>query len=883
MILQHNVFVPIRFLTFLTLLILPLSAAPSKKKAMQELEKNNFYQEGAKAMDGQLPDIAIGKFQNALNDKNLSTDAKAFTNLALAEALIRSSITPQGNTRQAADALEILDSKELAEIPSTPIWKAEALASLGRLQEAEEALAEIEETHTHYHHTQLARARIQMALNRNNDAVTTLHTLSASKVANVKNTAKLLAAEIYIAQARFELASESLDHVDNQNATAARLKEYLRARLLLSEGKTKEAISLFQSLITAPDLLSKRIFRASMLGLSDALAADKQTERAINTLSEYINDHPDSQLIEPFFMRLTLLLPEEVPLDHPTFIKLREWSDHKSLGDNFLIPLGPSAATPLISRPSPDKQNDRATLALYYRAKLLARSSNAANHNRALSLFARLRTSHPTQHLSPNQLHLKLSSASLLDTAYLHLKQNQPERATYTLEAMEKIAFSSELKDKASYLRGFLLAKESRHEEALAAFNLARLSSSSDIASAASLNAGIMSLLSSNLKAFEKIAASHEQQKTLRTALLLERALWKSNVGDLSGRNDLESFIITHPDHPRENEARLALAAACVDITPADLILAKAQLEIITTRLTTEADQLAITRIGIRAEELAQEWSTAITIAESFIKKFPNSLNLPSIMLKKGQALYHNEDFNASRRVFQEVASKYPDSPLKIYADFYAAMAARLGGTTQSREECITMFQTIIDSSHPLANEARIQQSRILIDLRRYDEAQQALSPLKKAQHPPLRRDAGILLADCLHRQGASDSSRYQEAVDIYNKLLNEESLPRSWNHRIHYLRGQTYESMKHRGKALDSYLDVVLRADANQPSTDASEEWFWFYRCGFKALAMLETEKRWEAAVKLARRIATFKGPRAEEAEKRAINLADTHMVWEE
>lgn len=872
-----------RFFIFLTFLALPLSAAPNKAKAMQELGKNSLYQEGAKAMDGHLPDIAIGKFRDVIENKKLSADAKAFATLALAEALIRSSLNIQGDARQATDALELLESKELTEIPSTPIWKAEALASLGRFQDAEETLSEIKQTHELFSHTQLARARIQMALNKTNDAVTTLNTLSESKVVAVKNKANLLVSEIYIGQGRFELATKSLDNVDSQNATAAKLKEYLRARLLLSEGKAQEAISQLQSLITAPELLSERIFRACILTLSDAQAADKQTDSAINTLSEYINDHPDSTFIQPFFMRLTQLLPEETPLDHPTLIKFREWSEQAIVNDNPLTPVGASAATPLITPPSPEIQNDRATLALYYRAKLLARSSNAANHVRALSLFARLRALQPSQYFLPNELYLKLSSSSLLDTAYLHLKQNKPAQATYTLEAMEKVAFSPKLKDRASYLRGFLLAKELRYEEALTAFNFARLSSSSDISSAASINAGIMSLLSSNLEAFEKIASSHDKQKNLRTSLLLERALWKSSIGDVSGRSDLESFIIANPDHPRENEARLALAAACVDIAPADLVLAKAQLELISTRLTTEPDQLVITRIGIRAEELAQEWATVITTAESYINSFPNSPNVPSIMLKKGQALYHNEDFNASRRVFQEIANKYPDSPLKLYADFYAAMAARLGGTTQSREECISMFQAIIDSSHPLSSEARIQQSRMLIDLRRYKEAEKALTPLQKNAQVSLRRDAGILLADCLHRQGAIDSSKYQEAVNIYNNLLAEKNLSPSWNHRIHYLRGQTYESMKLRGKALDSYLDVILRVDKANPTANASEEWFWFYRCGFKALAMLEADQRWEAAVKLARRIAAFKGPRAEEAEKRAINLANTHMIWEE
>ena len=209
-------------------------------------------------------------------------------------------------------------------------------------------------------------------------------------------------------------------------------------------------------------------------------------------------------------------------------------------------------------------------------------------------------------------------------------------------------------------------------------------------------------------------------------------------------------------------------------------------------------------------------------------------------------------------------------------------MAARLGGTNQSREECITMFQKIIDDKHPLSTEARIQQSRVLIDLRRYSQAEEALTPLKDSKQAAIYHDANILLADCLHRQGATNSEKYDAAITIYNNLLTGETSP-SWNHRIHYLRGQTYESMKQKGKALDSYLDVILRADAKQPQLEKGEEWFWFYRCGFKALAMLESEKRWEPAVKLARRIASFKGPRAEEAEKRAINLAKTHMIWEE
>ncbi|WP_435894334.1 tetratricopeptide repeat protein [Oceaniferula spumae] len=864
------------------LLLTTLTAAPNRVTAMKELGKNTTYQEGAKAMAGDLPDIAVNKFREVLENKKLGASAKAYTSLALAEALVRSSLSPQGDIVQATEALSILETKELSEISDTPVWKAEALASLGRYSDADAALASVPKTHPQYSQTQLARARVQIALNQTDEAITTLTALAKSKTATIRNTANLLAAEIHINEKHYELASKALDNIDEQNAAAAKLKEYLAARLLLNEGKAVDAINQFQSQITATTHHSERIYHACVLGLADAQAANQQSDIAIATLVQYITDHPDSADLQPMFMRLAQLLPEEVPLDHPTLLKLREWSDETPPVENLLYPSGNSAAALPLTTQTPLEHSDLVTLSLYYRAKLLARSADTNNHSRALAILARLRALQPASNLLANEQYMKLASASLLDTAYLHLKQNNPERATYTLAAMEKVAFSPRLKDQASFLRGLLLAKEARPEDALAAFNYARQSASTDIASAASVNAGIMSLLASNLTTFEKINEANKNQK-IRTSLMLERALWKCSQGDVTGRTDLEAFIIAHDNHPRENEARLALASACVDISPPDVILARAELETIAPRLTDAANQYTITRIGIRAEELAGEWDAAAKIAESYINDFKDSPQIPGIMLKLGESLYHNEDFNKARRVFQDIAAKFPKSPYAPYSEFYAAMAARLGGTPQAREDCIGMFQKIIDSDHPLAAESRIQQSRVLIDLRRYEEAEKSLAPLKKSKDVAIRREAGVLLADCLHRQGSVDTTKYNQAITIYNELLEEKNLPLAWNNRIHFLRGQTYESMKERGKALDSYIDVIIRVEADQPGAQKEEEWLWFYRCGFKALAMLESDKRWEAAVKFARRIATYKGPRAEEAAKRANNLAKTHMIWED
>jgi hypothetical protein len=64
---------------------------------------------------------------------------------------------------------------------------------------------------------------------------------------------------------------------------------------------------------------------------------------------------------------------------------------------------------------------------------------------------------------------------------------------------------------------------------------------------------------------------------------------------------------------------------------------------------------------------------------------------------------------------------------------------------------------------------------------------------------------------------------------------------------------------------------------------TTPPPEWEYFERCGFRALALLENARRWPVAITVAQKIASFKGPRAEEAATRASQLQLKHMIWED
>ena len=116
------------------------------------------------------------------------------------------------------------------------------MAALGRYQEANDALAEIPKTHTNYSQIQLTRARILLALGQTTEALEVLIKTGQSGSPEIRNAANLLACEIHIKLGNHENASATLDKIDGQMAAAAKIKEYLEARLALSEKKSAQAI-----------------------------------------------------------------------------------------------------------------------------------------------------------------------------------------------------------------------------------------------------------------------------------------------------------------------------------------------------------------------------------------------------------------------------------------------------------------------------------------------------------------------------------------------------------------------------------------------------------------------------------------------------------------
>ncbi len=863
----------------LSLAAAPLCSALDTDAAKQELASIETFQNGLQAMEDKLPQLATMRFRETLENTELSEDAQLATKLKLAESLIRTGI--------GYEASQILADKAYDDVAAAQYWRAEAIASMGHFAKAAEAFGEIGSKHPNYGQAKLAQASLLRSIPRTGEAIATLREiLELDNKGTLHNQASLLLAEIFIDLEDYEEANLALEEIEDSSPSASKLREFLEAKIALAQTDFALAEQQFKRLISSKEYLSRAIFQACFMGKSDAEAGAGKIEDSISTLIKFIDENPNSPLIDSAFRRLGARFPDNAPADHPLRQKLLTWSASSQLNNysywNANIQSSPwsSVAETSLRAPKKQKNEDLASYALFYRAYLLSSSKSAAERAMASALFSKLRLLYPNH---------PLSRWSMLESAWIEIRNDDFDAARFDLSIVNDIAITPKLKDQANFLHGLILDQDEHFAEALAAFSAASQSGFDNVSEAAEINAGISALKAGQLAAFEDELGKAQSSSAI-TSLQLERALWLCAAHQLEGRSQLLTFINEHPEHARTNEARLALTSAALYIAPYDVALAEDLISVLLGSLTDADSHAQLTRLEIRANELKEDWLASAESASRYLQRFPTASNTAEFQLKLGESLFHNGDFNKARQVLAEIPRKSPNSEFTPFALYYAALAARREATPQALEESVAVFQQLIDMDSKLTNEARLQQARVQVDLGYLALAEASLREVyqQEAISPSLRRGAGLLLADTLHRLGSSEAKFYQEALDVYKQMLEEDGLTLSWKHRIHYQLGQTYQQMKKTQLALDSYYSVINQEDAPKAAAENEKEWYWFYKCAFTALTLLEQkalkdESQWLAVVSLARKIASFDGPRSEDAAKRASYIAQERMIWED
>jgi hypothetical protein len=813
-----------------------------------------------------LWDVAALQLKAAEAAPDIPADRIPEVRILLAHALIRDN--------RPDEALAILEESNVRDHPQVPFWMGQALAGKGRYMEAAETLTAFAANPDNPFREAAAftAANLRMSLSQPDAALESLALLDSVD-------SRLRRIGILLDHGRIEEARGLFPAAAEIPGRLSRFAILLEGYLLLAEGKPGEAEPLFSSLLSEPEGQSLVRHNLAALGKADALAAQGNMDGATESLFAFIQSRPDTSQLAPIFKRIVAWLPEAIASpEHPTLSRLAEWTPNPSpSGSGFVNTetVSAAAAWPQATQPITDLE----AFALHARALALRRIATPAASAEAIRLLRRLRLLAPQHFLIPG---------SLLTLASWKMEDGQPEVAFALLDALRRDAKSPHVKGEAAFRNAMSAHRNGDTNLAAELFAEAAELMQGENREAAAFNSALSRIGEDPPLALTVQNVDPAVAEKLSIDIALERAL-ASDTPE-AAKAALDTFLKEHPDHPRAAEARLAIVEAALGSTPPDLSLARAQLDTLAASETAVPGQIAprLALAQLRLLDLSGAAAATIALANSIIAELPGTPAASEAALTLGKNLFRSGNHNEARLALEKLASSEPGTQRSQAALLLAARSAALGATAQSREEALALYDRTMETDGPLKALALLEKSRLLIDLNRLAAAIDSLKAAYAATTPddPSRLPTGLLLAEAIYARGGADPGSLSEALEIYDSLLDVSSGSPSRYFRLQYLRGLALEKLPHpdnpsltrMAEARAAYFSVIDRPAGSPPV-----EWEWFERSGFRLLTLLEAEEDWKAAIAIAAKIASFDGPRAQEAATRARQLRLKHMVWED
>ena len=826
-----------------------------------------------RAMHDRLWDVAALRLVEAGAASEAPVDKLPDTQLMLAECLVR------GN--RPAAALAVLETSAVRDHPEAQFWVGQALAGEGRFAEAVEKLLPIAADPSNPLQAEAAftAANLQVSLDRHPEALATLALLAGSDDPRKSVDSQLRRTAILLDLGDIAGARGMLPGTDAIPPALLPFANLLQGYLHLVEGKFSEAQVVFSSLLADPKGQGNRRYNLAAIGMADAIAAQGDTAAAMDSLFAFIQSRPETSRLSPMFLRINEWMPEEMlTADHPALLRLAGWMPKTapSAGGFINVEAGSAAAAwPTATVALTDLE----AFATYTRALALRRINTPPARTESELLLQRLRILAPGHFIIPK---------CLLTLAGWKLGEGKTDEAMALLDTLRRDARSLRIRGEAAFLNAVEAYRKGDEKLAGTLFAEAAGFLDGTDREAAAFNAGLALGDGENFPLTAQNIVPKAVGKKLETDLRLEKAL--SEASPEKAKTMLDEFLRENPDHPRAAEARLAIAEAALASVPPDLSTAKAQVD--TVAASAESlpanmePRLALARL--RLLDLSGKTEETVALAGSITEEFPDSPTSSEASMILGKTLFRAGQYNEARLTLEKLASSEPGTQRSQAALLLAARSAALGATVQSREEALALFDRTMAADGPLKPLALLEKARLLIDLNRLPDAIGFLKAAYAGKTPddPSRLPTGLLLAEAIYARGESDPESLSEALEIYNSLLDptKDNLPSYF--RIQYLRGLTLEKLPDAAdpektrlaEARDAYFSVLDR-----PADPPPPEWEWFGRSGFRLLTLLENVEDWKAAIAIAEKIASFGGPRAEEAATRARQLRLKHMIWED
>jgi len=443
-----------------------------------------------------------------------------------------------------------------------------------------------------------------------------------------------------------------------------------------------------------------------------------------------------------------------------------------------------------------------------------------------------------------------------------------------------------------------LLALGRTAEAADAFLHVARTAETPALAAQARFKLGDIAFAANDFtKAIENYekALQAELKGPLVADVLWQLALAYARAGkaDRSGAT-LERFLAESPRHAHADEARLQLGQAYAAQGKHEQAW-KVFEQVGLGRSDPQAKPLILqARLAAAdARKRAGHWAEAVADYDAILALKPAPEIAAQAAFERAHCLALSGDEEAAKKLFEQIAADYGQSPKAADAVFWLAQQQ-----FNKREwaEAQKQFATVAQRwpNHRLADSAILMAGRAAMNRQAYEEARGILQDLWKNpiyQNSPLRPDARILQGDTLteenkfaeallvfesvpidfpnsiqadeawgrvgncHQSLATENpanpklERYHQAILAYQQVLNSLRASPALKSQARYWIGKCQEKLGKATEALECYLRIVYETNPQgQPAADP----VWFCRAGLDAGELLETQRRWPEAAKL-------------------------------
>ena len=777
-----------------------------------------------------LSDVALLKLEEINSRQDLSDESRTRIRALLVENLVR--------TGQYEEALSAAKGDEL------PFWRGMALSGLGRLTEALPILYQFidDPSDTRHEH---ALITISSAYNSIGMADKSIQLISES-LENSKDSLRspiiyLILADLHITKANYNESIALLNKATiSPKSSFKLLSEIIRSRALLHSNKPVEAEELLRKLYLNPKEFSPSIYQTLNLLRAETHKKLRQFDEALSVLQAAVENAPSGTNTFPFFDSM-LLLKDDIK-DQINNL-LQNWIKSK---DNHL-----SRQATYYNIEATSTETESALIELKELTKTEDKISLLAN-----ILIAKLFINNS----KPQDALEILSGLS---------EQTNDRKVKATIAFLEASAHTS-TKDFRSAKESYLKVTSPEYS-ITAAFN----------AALTEVKANEKNEFSFEISSFNKIGSI-----IARGDLMIEQGLLLASEQNPSALSKLETFTTQFPQHPRTAEAHLAIAAINLLAFPPKSKSAREALSLARNYAINPTDKKRADYLAFWIEESAGNLNECLKFGDSFIKKWPNSSQAPSVRMRQAELCFRNRDYSESLHNFEKLYTDYPNSPLAIRARFFAGHSASLTLTEEGSKRALSLWQKVAESDSALAPRARLEQAKLKLNTNLRTEAIQILdSIIEESKIDGIKISALTLKGKALYELGGTNASKFNDAIEAFNLILQFKSLQTRDRNEALFRKAKAYELLGQTTKSLESFYEI-LTAPRPPLAENESPELNWHYKAGFECIRILEkrgADQDLKAAIIIADQLSNTPGIRSNEAKTLGERLRLENFIWKD